>query len=188
MNYIISVLCTCKSFNSNSPNSLLTFSPHQSITFDMHWPAYNDLMVADDLAPNGCQAINNHHANLTVTKIYFKICISCYKIILKKIHFKMSSAKSQPFCLGLDVLNNTFQNVICKISAISSWPRCVKQYISKRHLQNHSHFVLASMIQGGLEVSNPLGSLLVAGLFSQGNNALCIVRSTQNSCKLYKHI
>ena len=56
----------------------------------MHQPAYTIIMVANVLVPSGCQAISNHHADLTFTMVsyesYGKICI-----VLQPLNIKLCS-------------------------------------------------------------------------------------------------
>ena len=72
------------------------------------------------LSTERCQAIIWTNAGILLiwplgTK-FSEISIDINTFSLKKIHFKMSSGKCRPFCLGLNVLRNPYKWIMCESS------------------------------------------------------------------------
>ena len=123
----------------------------------------NKLTVIDSdnsFSPGRCQAIILTNAWMLWTGpigIYFsEILIEMYTFLLKKMHFKMSSGKWRPFCLGfrdilaiiwvnagillIGPLGTNFSEIVIQIKHFH-WGKCVW----KCRLRKGSHFVSASM-------------------------------------------
>ena len=74
------------------------------------------------LSPGRHQAIIWTNAGILLigplVTIFREILMKIYSFLFKKMHLKMSSGKWLPFCLGLNVLTHSFQEIFCNIEFV----------------------------------------------------------------------
>ena len=97
-----------------------------------HWGRVTHICISkltligsdNGLSPGRHQAIIWTNAGILLigplVTIFREILIKIYSFLYKKMHLKMSSGKWLPFCLGLNVLTHSFQEIFCNIEFVST--------------------------------------------------------------------
>ena len=105
-----------RSQDNKNPGIDVIFPEYSSLT---HWGRVTHICVGkltiigwdNGLSPGRDEAIISTDAGILLIRPlgtnYSEISIEIHIFSFKKMHLKMLSAKSRPFCLGLDVLNCT---------------------------------------------------------------------------------